>query len=756
MYFSTKNFVKLWILFCSLILVSAAIHAEERVNFETFAQKPSLNIPLTPAEKAWLQQHPTITVAIKSGWMPIEFKLENDKHRGLAIDYLGKIANLYQINFNVVDAVNDQAATNADLISSVSGKSLKNPAFHLLSQPFLILPNAIYVNKNTPAAVKKTSLEDLKASRVAIYKSGPLARELKKSYPHIQLVYVDIADEGFDYLQADKVDAYVGNELVIDYHIEVQRLDFVKKTGLTPFTSNVSMAVRNDEPELASIMEKATSAIGQNNTELLNNWKHQKSYLEVILKWTLLTILCVCLIISFRLYHLKHIARRQHAADQKKIWHQANFDYLTNLPNRHLLQNRLEEAIIRANRRQAKVTLIFIDLDEFKHVNDSAGHSIGDKLLQETATRISNCVRKEDTTARLGGDEFMVVISDYEDTSILENICEKILRSIQEPYKIDKDVFFITASIGITTYPDDSRNQEELLRYADMAMYEGKKLGRNRYQFFTQSMQAAITNKLSMTSDLRTALKAQQFSLYYQPIISLNAQKISKAEALIRWNHPQHGMVYPDDFIHLAEESGLIIELSDWTFDQAIHDLKQIHQTIDASFQLSINVSPFQFSQPESLMRLIDKLQQANIPGHHICLEITESLLLEPSINVINTLNALNKVGINFAIDDFGTGYSALAYLKKFNIDFIKIDKSFVQNLEYGNYDETLCAFIIQMAHKLDIQLAAEGVESEKQYAILKGLRCDFVQGYLFGKPAPLTVLLDTITQDKAPQVQAL
>jgi diguanylate cyclase (GGDEF)-like protein len=379
-------------------------------------------------------------------------------------------------------------------------------------------------------------------------------------------------------------------------------------------------------------------------------------------------------------------------------------------------------------------------------VNDHSGHSLGDKLLTEAATRISLCVRSSDTTARFGGDEFVVIIPDLKDIFSLENTCQNILNEIEKPFSIDGNLFYISASIGVSTYPNDCQNQEDLLSYADQAMYEAKKLGRNGFQFSTKSIHASSLTRLSITSDIRKALIEKQFVLYYQPIICLENSKILKAEALIRWIHPIKGMINPIDFISIAEESGLINELGDWVFNQALNDLHIIRERLGSEFQLSINVSPNQFNQPENLLKWVETMKELDIPGRCIALEITEGILLDPSNKVIKVISALKKTGVEFSIDDFGTGYSALAYLRKFDIDYVKIDKSFIHNLKTDNHDAVLCESIINMANRLGMKVIAEGIETDDQKELLKDFSCDYGQGYLFARPQPLEKLLSHTT----------
>jgi diguanylate cyclase (GGDEF)-like protein len=731
-----------------LFFFSINLHAEELISFNKSSQNLQVQTLLTPNEKKWIKNHSNIRVAVKSGWMPIEFQLENKLHRGYTIDYLQKIANLYQINFEVVDYSLDIDSSTADIITAISGHKLNNKNFNLLSQPFLTIPNAIYINKNHNNKFKAKDLEELKMATVAVYNKSNLPKTLKKNFPNLKLVTVDIADEAFDYLKSGTIDAYVGNEFVVDYHIDVHRLNFVDKSGLTPFTSEISMAVRDDSPELTSIMEKATTSIGQNNQELMGQWRSEKNISKIVLEIFSALILISFAIFAARYIKFKNNASKLLAENQKKIWHQANYDYLTDLPNRNLLQSNIKKVILKAEKDKSKFALIFIDLDNFKHINDNSGHSKGDELLKSCAVRISQCVKLEDITARLGGDEFMILVSDFENEHAIELNCKKILNSIQQPFEIGSETFFISASIGVTIYPDHSIDSEELMSFADQAMYESKKLGRNRYQFFNQSLKVEISNKISIINDLRSAIKNHQFELYYQPIINLSDSTIIKAEALIRWIHPHKGLISPIEFIPLAEETGLIVELGHWIFEQATNDLNIIRNKTNSNLHLSINISPVQFLKPESLTSLINIINKKNIAGEFICLEITEGLFLDPSPSVTETIKLLGENGIKFSIDDFGTGYSALAYLQNFKIDYLKIDKSFIQNVEKNNFDEALCGFIIQMAHKLGIYLIAEGVEELNQEQILKALGCDYAQGYFYGKPMNLIEFIGLLDQN--------
>ena len=739
-----KFIIQLTILGFLLAWTQISLNAAETIKPDNISSSKKTNrikefeAKLTPNEKEWLKNNQSLKVAVKSGWMPIEFKLESEAHRGLSIDYLTRLANMLHINFIITDYVDNLSIEDADIISGVGNKNLKKPNFRLLNQPFLVFPLAIYTNKNIEKQLKINSLEDLNEARVAIFKYGSIGQKVSENYPRIKLVYVDIADEAFEKLKAGEVEAYIGNEMVLDYHIAFNRLRFAEKSGLTPFTSEVAMAVRSDKPELASILEKGLSVIGPDSEELIEKWKVNDTNYYYLLGAAFSLIFIIFLIGMFRFYRFKKAIKKKETESQQQIWYQANFDYLTKLPNRHLLHNRLEQALVKANRSNSIVGILYIDLDNFKRVNDQSGHAIGDKLLVEAANRISGCVRSSDTTARIGGDEFMVIITELQQIYSLENSCQKILTELEKPFSIDNNIFFISASIGITLYPEDSQSSEALLRFADQAMYEAKKLGRNQFQFFTQSMQADSLKRLSITNDLRSAIQNGEFVIYYQPIFNLKDSSITKAEALIRWNHPTKGFISPLDFISIAEETGLIDSIGHWVLQQALKDLSTLRNHFGSDFQLSINVSPYQFHHPENLLSWVKNLKTQGTPGSCISLEITEGLLLEASKTVLDTLSTLRDAGIELAIDDFGTGYSALAYLKKFDINYVKIDKSFIQNLASDNYDAVLCEAIIHMAQKLNIKIIAEGIETVNQKNLLNEFRCDYGQGYLFARPGPI------------------
>jgi len=428
---------------------------------------------------------------------------------------------------------------------------------------------------------------------------------------------------------------------------------------------------------------------------------------------------------------LRDISRQK--AAEELIWQQANFDTLTSLPNRRMFRDRLELEIKKLELTGLSLALMFLDLDHFKVVNDTMGHNKGDDLLKAAALRIKSGIRFTDTVARLGGDEFVILLSEMDGFINTERVAENILAQLTKPFELGGEPIYISASIGITLYPADAINFGDLLKNADQAMYVGKAEGRNRYSYFTPSMQAEAQHRMRLANDLRHAITRNEFKLVYQPIVEIKTNIIHKAEALIRWHHPQLGLICPSEFIPIAEDTGLIYELGEWVFNKALQQVKIWRQTLHADFQLSINKSPVQFKNP--CFTWVESLEKLGLPGESITVEITEGSLLGATETVAEKLLKFKDAGMQVAIDDFGTGYSSLSYLKKYDVDYIKIDQSFVKNMAANSSDMGLCEAIILMAHKLDMQVIAEGVETQTQYDLLAAADCDFAQGYLLSKP---------------------
>ena len=420
------------------------------------------------------------------------------------------------------------------------------------------------------------------------------------------------------------------------------------------------------------------------------------------------------------------------------VWQQANFDALTGLPNRRMLRDRLEREIKKVDRDGKQLAILFVDLDHFKEVNDTLGHDAGDQLLIEAARRISACVRESDTVARMGGDEFTLVLSELDGVGQLDRILHEVLAAMAALFQLGNEQVYISASIGITLYPGDGQGVETLFKNADQALYVAKGAGRNRFSFFTSALQEAAQSRVRLANDLRLGLQDEQFHLVYQPIVSMRDGSVHKAEALLRWQHPSRGLISPADFIPVAESTGLIVEIGEWVFRNAARQCVLWRSRFHADFQISINKSPVQFHNDAGRQNSwVLHLEQIGLGGDGVVVEITEGLLLDTSSAVTSQLLQLRDAGIQVSLDDFGTGYSSLTYLQKFDIDYLKIDQSFVRNLKAGGTEQALCKAIIVMAHELGMLVVAEGVETEEQRRLLANAGCDFGQGYLFARPMP-------------------
>jgi diguanylate cyclase (GGDEF)-like protein len=427
--------------------------------------------------------------------------------------------------------------------------------------------------------------------------------------------------------------------------------------------------------------------------------------------------------------------------------HQASYDALTGLPNRRLFNNRLQEEISKAERKNHHLAVLFIDLDHFKEVNDTLGHKIGDSLLIHAAHRIQNCVRQSDTVARLGGDEFVVILPELSKFPPVERTAEAIIRAMMQPFKLGEYQSYVSASVGIAVYPQDANNAETLVSCADQAMYSAKEAGRNSFNFFTRSMQEQAQQRLYLVNSLRDALEKNQFEVYYQPIIEVASGKTVKAEALLRWHHPVLGMVSPEIFIPLAEETDLIQGIGSWVFCQAA-DMAKHWNTLSGANELrkvSINMSPRQLIKGCGDQIAIDYLQTIALDSTHIVIEITEGLLLDDCPHITEKLERLRTGGIQLSLDDFGTGYSAMAYLRKFDINYLKIDRSFVCDLETNADDRAITEAIVMMAHRLGLKVIAEGVETAGQYELLAAIGCEYIQGYFYAKPMPIENFLSYV-----------
>ncbi|BAE50722.1 bifunctional diguanylate cyclase/phosphodiesterase [Paramagnetospirillum magneticum] len=553
--------------------------------------------------------------------------------------------------------------------------------------------------------------------------------------------------------------------LIVSVNKPFCRLTGYELEELVGRNPNILKSGRHDSDFYAE-MWRSITATGNWSGEVWNRRKNGEVYPE---RLTISTIYDAKGQIQRRVAIASDITEQKKA--EEIIWHQANHDLLTGLPNRRRFLDLLRKDLARADSLPDMVVgVLLIDLDRFKEVNDTLGHAIGDQLLLEVARRIRSCLSEKDVIGHLGADEFIVSMIDDLSTTRLEAAVAAIRMVIAEPFRSGSDTLHLTASIGITAYPTDGGDMEELLRNVDQAVREAKNGGRDRSCCFTESMREAGQTRLQLANDLREALSEGQFEVYYQPIIDMPSRAIVKAEALLRWRHPERGFVSPTIFIPIAEETGLICDIGNWVFRQAAATARRLCDSCryvvggicrkddiagpstPCRFQIAVNKSPRQFFSGFSHLEWAEHLRELNISPQCISIEVTEGLLLGQHAEVMERLTKFRAAGMQIALDDFGTGYSAMSYLKRFDIDYIKIDQSFVRDMTVDSSDRAIAEAIIAMAHRLGMKVVAEGIETEEQYALLAAAGCDFGQGYLFAKPMPVDqfeALVGDLTDEK-------
>jgi diguanylate cyclase (GGDEF)-like protein/PAS domain S-box-containing protein len=427
----------------------------------------------------------------------------------------------------------------------------------------------------------------------------------------------------------------------------------------------------------------------------------------------------------------------EHKQAQERLSYLAYYDTLTGLPNRVMLMERMQQAMAESRRMERLVAVMFLDLDRFKFINDTLGHDIGDALLKMAAERLSALLRPGDTVSRYGGDEFTVVLANVAHVDDVTRIAQKILERFAHPFRVGGRDLFVTSSIGITLYPLDDGSVENLLKNADAAMYHAKEHGRNTFQFYTAEMNVRAARRLSIETGLRHALERNELSLHYQPQVDLRSGKLYGMEALLRWHSPEFGSVSPVEFIPLAEEIGLIQPIGEWVLRTACVQTRAWHEAGFPGLRIGVNLSARQFQQKNLVQLIRQALTDSGLEPLHLDLELTESMLMHDMERTVATLTELDALGVALSVDDFGTGYSSLSYLKRFPIDVLKIDRSFVRDITSDPDDAAIATAIIAMAHSLEIKVIAEGVETLEQQEFLKQHNCDGMQGYYFSKPLP-------------------
>ncbi|MFT0531647.1 EAL domain-containing protein [Castellaniella hirudinis] len=569
---------------------------------------------------------------------------------------------------------------------------------------------------------------------------GRLGQALNESAAHIERLLDEVVRERASLKRAALVYAHTSEAMVVtdeDGHVQDINPAFTTITGyhadeVVGKRLNLLSSGRQSK-EFYEAMWQSLYATGRWSGDL---WNRRKSGEEYIEKLTINTSYNDDGSVNCRIGLFSDVTEKRRR--EASIWHQAHYDHLTQLPNRQMFHANLQRSIQASKESGRPFALVFLDLDFFKEVNDTFGHDEGDELLRLVSRRLMGCVRGSDLVARLGGDEFTLIIQNLGKVEDVMPICDKVLKAVAQPYVLNTTTVHISASVGVTFYPRDGEDAVALLKHADLAMYAAKDLGRNQYALFSADMRESAQTRRDLLRDMQLALDEKRFVLHYQPIVDLRSGRIVKAEALIRWPHPERGMVSPADFIPLAEDSGLIVPIGDWIYDCVLAQTQAWRQQLDPDFSISVNVSPVQFEyEGLDADAWVAALQRHGLPGSAVAIEITERLLMAAEEESAARLKTFRAAGVQIALDDFGTGYSSLSYLKRFKVDLLKIDQSFVHHLTPGSEDLVLCQAIILMAHQLGMQVVAEGIETEAHHKLLLQAGCDYGQGYWYGRPMP-------------------
>ena len=565
------------------------------------------------------------------------------------------------------------------------------------------------------------------------------------------------------------MDAALGNKLVGIYHLQRNKMTEIIKTVGEPITSvKYGPAVLKSNEELLNLLEDGLEQIRKNKTydKIYKKWfgedvNYSKMIFIIYKNEILIGILSILLIFLFLYVYNKRLqkevskrtieleqANEDLIKHQKEIYNLAYYDSITSLPNRLYFVEELNSIYDNIEDRTDGFGILFLDIDRFKHINDTLGHNVGDYILKLLGMRLSKLVKEGDVIARVGGDEYFILINNINDDEII-TLTKSILEDFKKPYYIRDYELYLTTSIGIAYYPDGGLDAQSLIKNADLALYKAKDLGGNSYYIYGKEIESKGFEKMMLLNLLRHAVESNQLTLHYQPQIDIITEEIIGLEALVRWNHPEKGLLYPDQFIPLAEETGLIIQMGEWILMKACMEAKEwIDKGND--IVMSVNISAKQFQNREFINEVLDVLKKSKINPKSLTLEITETIAISDMEHTLSILNKLKELGIGVSIDDFGTGYSSFSYLNEMNVNELKIDRSFIWDIEKNNKNKMISNTIIILAKQLGLKVTAEGVENLEQLTILKEMECDIAQGYHFSKPVPKEKI-DEMLNKKSP-----
>ena len=716
----------------------------------------------TPAQQKYLKSKKKVTICVDPKWKPYEWIDHSGKYRGMGSDYFKLITKKLPIQTQLYLTHNW-----AESIAAIkSGKCDLLPMAGVTEQrkEFLNFTSAYYYAPYVVATtLDKSFIEDFrekKDKKYAVIKSSAVLDDLKRLYGHVNTVQVATLAEGLNLVQRGKVFGFINTPKAISLYIQEHNLKNIKIDAQLPIGYNIAIATAKDEPMLRDIFQSLINVVDAKAMEAIKT-RWESVVLDVRKDYSFIYKIIgffsfLLLVLLYRSYLLKRakveleerVRQKTLALNQlnreleskinartEELKHLAYYDALTDLPNRVLFEDRLRIALEKSKRSGNMVALFFIDLDRFKEINDSFGHKAGDEVLHSVTLKLLAHVRSEDTLSRLGGDEFTLLVEGVHTAQECAVIAQKMLTISKEPIQIGSQTIYASLSIGIALAPQDAINAEDLLKNADAAMYKAKESGRNTFAFYSQKMSQEAYDRVVLKTKLMEAIKKETFEVYYQPQIDIVAHKVVGLEALVRWNADDGTMSMPDDFIPLAEESGLIVELDKIIFTQAVSQFSKWSKEGIAPQRISINLAAKEFANKHFGAFLSKELEACELGENCLELEITESDIMRNPEEAIAKLENMKKLGIQISIDDFGTGYSSLAYLKRLPIDKLKIDKSFVQDIPDDEEDCAIVKAVIALGNTLGLTLIAEGVETKEQEKFLLENGCTLVQGYYHSKP---------------------
>ncbi|MDH5392243.1 MAG: EAL domain-containing protein [Gammaproteobacteria bacterium] len=692
---------------------------------------------------------------------PVAFEHDDGGWRGISIDVLQSIADKkgWQLQFvsgSFAEHLQKFERNQIDLIAlmAYSGSRAKKYTYNKIP----LISNWGLVYKRPGSDI--TSLLDLENRRVGVMRNNIHDRAFRKLVDafslNVEIVELPNFSDVMESVVSGSTDAGVSNRLFGAINADKYGL---LETGVIFNPINIHYAsLEPENKNILKVIDQHLDAFKKDKDSIyysaLHRWTNQSvtDYFPGWLIWLSASLLGVLLlVIAVAVLLKKQVAIRTHELQleiderreaERQLDNLAYYDALTQLPNRVFLLETLKVAMSRARRRQSKLAVLFIDIDRFKTVNDSLGHDAGDQLIIQVAKRLQSCLRGEDTIHRFGGDEFVAVLQDIDDLKYIDHVTNRMLAGLNTPINIGMTEVFSSVCIGVSLFPNDDDQGDNLLKYADAAMYHAKDKGGNNYQFYNKDLTLRLEQRLSLETRLRHALERNEFLLYYQPIFDLNSLQPVGVEALIRWQDPERGLIQPDEFIPLAEETGMIVSIGEWVLENACAQIKEWELQGLGKLKLAVNISSLHFDQNKLYSSVISIIKHTGINADQLELEITERMFLNITTKVRETLDKLTNEGVRLSIDDFGTGYSSLSYLKQLPIDTLKIDRSFIAGIPDDNEDIQITSTIILMAHGLGMAVVAEGIETKEQLNFLQTMHCGRGQGYFLSKPVPKEEIL--------------